>query len=125
MGDLAVDGEDEFGVKLGDVSSKLKTMGIDILDAQGQMHEMGEVIEEVAAKWDTWTRAQQQAAAVALAGKRQYNNLIALFENWDMYEEAKSTSQGGAGELQKQQDIYMESMEAHLNQLQAEAEELY
>lgn len=125
IGDLAVDGEDEFGIKLGDVSSKLKTMGIDILDAQGQMREMGEVIEEVAAKWDTWTRAQQQAAAVALAGKRQYNNLIALFENWDMYEEAKSTSQGGAGELQKQQDIYMESMEAHLNQLQAEAEELY
>ena len=125
MGDLAVDGEDEFGVKLGDVSGKLKTMGIDILDAQGQMREMGEVIEEVAAKWDTWTSAQQQAAAVALAGKRQYNNLIALFENWDMYEEAKSTSKGGAGELQKQQDIYMESMEAHLNQLQAEAEELY
>ena len=125
MGDLAVDGEDEFGVKLGDVSGKLKTMGVDILDAQGQMREMGEVIEEVAAKWDTWTSAQQQAAAVALAGKRQYNNLIALFENWDMYEEAKSTSKGGAGELQKQQDIYMESMEAHLNQLQAEAEELY
>lgn len=125
MGDLAVDGEDEFGVKLGDVSGKLKTMGIDILDTQGQMREMGEVIEEVAAKWDTWTSAQQQAAAVALAGKRQYNNLIALFENWDMYEEAKSTSKGGAGELQKQQDIYMESMEAHLNQLQAEAEELY
>lgn len=125
MGDLAVDGEDEFGVKLGDVSGKLKTMGVDILDAQGQMREMGEVIEEVAEKWDTWTSAQQQAAAVALAGKRQYNNLIALFENWDMYEEAKSTSKGGAGELQKQQDIYMESMEAHLNQLQAEAEELY
>ena len=125
MGDLAVDGEDEFGVKLGDVSGKLKTMGVDILDAQGQMREMGEVIEEVAEKWDTWTSAQQQAAAVALAGKRQYNNLIALFENWDMYEEAKSTSKGGAGELQKQQDIYMESMEAHLNRLQAEAEELY
>ena len=125
MGDLMVDGEDEFGVKLGDVSSKLKTMGIDVLDAQGQMRDMGEVIEEVASKWDTWTEAQQQAAAVALAGKRQYNNLIALFENWDMYEEAKSTSKGGAGELQKQQDIYMESMEAHLNQLKTETEDLY
>lgn len=125
MGDLMVDGEDEFGVKLGDVSSKLKTMGIDVLDAQGQMRDMGEVIEEVAGKWDTWTEAQQQAAAVALAGKRQYNNLIALFENWDMYEEAKSTSKGGAGELQKQQDIYMESMEAHLNQLKTETEDLY
>lgn len=125
MGDLAVDGQDEFGVTLGDVTSKMKAMGIEVLDSQGQMREMGTIIEEVAEKWGTWTRAQQQAAAVALAGKRQYNNLIALFENWDMYESAKATSAGGAGELQKQQDIYMESMQAHLNQLRVESEELY
>ena len=125
MGDLAVDGEDEFGVKLGDVSGKLQTMGIQILDAQGQMREMGDVIEEVAAKWDTWTSAQQQAAAVALAGKRQYNNLIALFENWDMYESAKGTSAGSVGELQRQNDIYLESVEGHLKKLTTELEELY
>jgi hypothetical protein len=35
------------------------------------------------------------------------------------------TSQDAAGTLQKQQDIYMESTEAHLKQLQAETEELY
>lgn len=124
MGDLAVGAEDEFGVALGDVSGKMKKMGIDILDQEGNMRDMGNVIEEVAAKWETWTEAQQQAAAVALAGKRQYNNLIALFENWDMYESNKSTSQNSLGELQKQQDTYMESTKAHMEQMQAAAEGL-
>ena len=125
LGDLAVDGEDEFGTKLGEVSNKLKTMGIDILDSQGQMREMGTVVEEVAAKWDTWSSAQKQAAAVAMAGKRQYNNLIALFENWDMYEDALQTSQNSLGTLSEQQEIYLDSAEAKLQQLKTSQEGLY
>lgn len=125
MGDLEVDGVDEFGVTLGDVSSQLRQMGIDVLDEQGNLRDMGIVVEEVAAKWGTWTKAQQQAAAVAIAGKRQYNNLFALFENWDMYESALSTSKNSTGTLQKQQEIYMESLEAHLNKLATSAQRAY
>lgn len=125
LGDLAVDGEDEFGVALGTVSKTMEEMGIQILDEQGQMREMGEVIEETAAKWNTWTEAQKQAAAVAMAGKRQYNNLVALFENWDMYTDALNTSVDATGTLQEQQEIYMESMEAHLQQMSTEAEKTY
>ena len=125
MGDLKVDGVDEFGTTLGDVSGQLKQMGIDVLDQQGNLRDMGNVIEEVAAKWGTWTDAQQQAAAVAIAGKRQYNNLIALFENWDMYESALSTSQNSAGTLQKQQEIYMESLEAKLQKLSTAGEKVF
>ena len=125
MGDLKVDGVDEFGVSLGDVSGQLEQMGINVLDQQGNLRDMGIVIEEVAAKWGSWTEAQQQAAAVAIAGKRQYNNLIALFENWDMYESALSTSQNAEGTLQKQQDIYMDSIEARLNKLKAASEGLF
>ena len=125
MGDLKVSGVDEFGTSLGDVSGQLKQMGIDVLDQEGNLRDMGMVIEEVASKWGTWTDAQQQAAAVAIAGKRQYNNLIALFENWDMYESALTTSQTSAGTLQKQQDIYMDSIEAHLKQLTVASEKLW
>lgn len=124
MGDLAVGAEDEFGVALGDVSGKMKQMGIDILDQEGNMRSMGTVIEEVAAKWNTWTSAQRQAAAVALAGKRQYNNLFALFENWDMYEANKAVSESSLGELQKEQDIYMESTAAHLKELSSAFEKI-
>lgn len=125
MGDLKVDGVDEFGVKLGDVTSKMQQMGIQVLDSNGDLRDMGSIIEEVAGKWSTWTQAQQQAAAVALAGKRQYNNLIALFENWDMYESALATSEGSEGTLQKQQNVYMDSLQAHLDQLKVSGEKVY
>lgn len=125
MGDLAIDGEDEFGVTLGNVSGKLHTLGIELLDEQGNMRDMGTVIEEVAAKWDTWTRAQKQAAAVAMAGKMQYSRLMSLFENWDMYNDALDMSKNSVGELQKQQDIYMQSTEAHLAKMRASFEDLY
>lgn len=125
LGDLALDGEDEFGVSLGTVSGQLEELGIQILDEQGQMRDMGDIIEDTAAKWQTWTQAQRQAAAVAMAGKQQYSRLIALFDNWDMYESALVDSQTAAGALNEQQDIYMESTEAHLQQLSTTAEETY
>lgn len=124
MGDLAVGMEDEFGVTLGEVSGKLKKMGVDILDQNKNLRDMGDVIEDVAAKWGGWTEAQRQAAAVAIAGKRQYNNLFALFENWDMYQSNLSVSENAEGTLQKQQDIYMESTTAHLEQLSAAGERI-
>lgn len=124
MGDLAVGMEDEFGVTLGEVSGKLKKMGVDILDQNQNLRDMGDVIEEVASKWGGWTEAQRQAAAVAIAGKRQYNNLFALFENWDMYQSNLSVSENAEGTLQKQQDIYMESTAAKQKQLKASAEGL-
>lgn len=127
MEDLELNGEDEFGVSLGSVSSSLNEVGISILDAKGEMRDLGEVIEEVGSKWNSgvWTDAEKQALAIDLAGKRQYNNLLALFENWDMYNEAVQISADSVGTLQKQQDIYMESTAAHLEQLRTEADKTY
>ncbi len=125
LGDLKVKGADEFGVSLGEVSSKLQTMGVDIIDQEGNMKEMGQVMEEVAEKWDGWTRAQKQAAAVAMAGKRQYPQLVALFENWDMYTENLDYSQNSEGEIEAQQQIYLDSIAGMQEKAKASWEEVY
>lgn len=125
IGDLKLGDADEDGLKLGDVAEGLDKLGINVLDAQGDLRDLGKVIEEVAGKWSTWTSAQQAAVAELMAGKRQYNNLIALFDNWGMYESALATSKNAVGTLQKQQDIYMESTEAHLQQLSTQWEDFY
>ena len=125
MSDLKVGETDEDGLDLGDVSGQMAQMGIQVLDETGNLREMGEVIEEVAEKWDTWSEAQKTAMAQVMAGKRQYNNLYALFESWDMYEDALETSRNALGTLQKQQDIYTESTAAKLKKLKATWEDLY
>ena len=125
ISDLKLGESDEDGLGLGDVSGGLKKLGIDVLDSEGELRNLGTVIEEVAGKWDSWTSAQQAAIAQLMAGKRQYNNLVALFSNWDMYTNAIEISRNATGELQKQQDIYMDSTEAHLQQLKTEWEDFY
>ena len=125
MSDLKLGETDEDGLKLGDVSGAMSSMGIDVLDASGNLREMGDVIEEVAAKWNTWTEAQKTAMAQVMAGKRQYNNLVALFENWDMYTNALNESANATGTLNEQNEIYLESTAAHLKQLSTEAERTY
>lgn len=118
-------GTEENGVTLGKYTAEMAAMGVRVLDSSNKLRNMGDVIEEVGSKWNTFTREQQVALAQTMAGTRQYNNLIALFDNWDMYTDAIETSKNSTGELQKQQDIYMESTEAHLQQLRTEAEKTY
>lgn len=125
LGDLELNGEDEFGVSLGKVSSVLKEIGVDIIDNQGNMMDMGDIVESVAQKWTDLSDAEKQATAVALGGKMQYSRLIALFDNWNKYEEALKMSTNALGTLDEQQSIYAEGTEAHLQRLQAELEKLY
>jgi len=110
---------------LGNYTGKMAKLGINVLDASGNLREMGKVIEEVGTKWASMTDEQRISLAQTMAGTRQYNNLLTLFNNWDKYQKALEISKNSAGELQKQQDIFMESTEAHLQQLQAEAEKTY
>lgn len=126
LGDLKVEGGmDEFGVTLGEVSGQLEQVGIQVMDQSGNMRDVGMVMEEVAAKWGTWNEAQQQSIAIAIAGKRQYNNLFALFENWDMYTETLNTAAGAAGTLEEQQNTALESLANKMDVLRATAEDLY
>ena len=125
MGDLQVDGVDEFGTTLGEVSGTLESVGIKVLDETGNLREMGTVMEEVAEKWQGWTEAQRQAIAVAMAGKRQYNNLTALFNNWSMYQDTLAVSQNAIGTLNQQQGIALQSVQKRLEILRTTAEELY
>ena len=110
---------------LGEYTSQMAEMDINVLDANGRLREMGDVVEEIGNNWNKLAREQQVSLAQTIAGTRQYNNMMALFDNWDMYQQAKSTSENSAGSLQKQQEIYLDSLDAHLNKLTAEAEELY
>ena len=118
-------GIDEDGVSLGNYSGKMAQLGINVLNANGKLRDMGEVMEEIGGKWDTLTREQQVYLAQTMAGQRQYNNLLALFDNFEEYNKALNTAQNAAGTLQEQQDIYMESTEAHLESLNAAVEDIF
>ena len=57
--------------------------------------------------------------------KRQYTQLIALFDNWDAYQNALSISENSEGTLADQAEIFAESWEAARKNVKAAAEGIY
>ena len=126
MSTIAAGGVDEEdGATLTSYTEKMSKLGVNVLDANNQLRKMGDVVEEVGGKWDTFSKEQQIALAQVMAGTRQYNNLIALFDNWDKYTEALNMSANAAGTLNKQNEIYMESTQAKLQSLSTAVEGVF
>ena len=124
LGDLSLGKTLEDGVDLGEVSSTLEKVGVAVLDVNGDMRSMGDIIEDLMGKWQGLSQAQQQALAVKLAGKYQYNNLMTLMNNSDMYFQQKQMAGSSQGALDKQQAIYMDSMAAKIQTVQTRWEGL-
>lgn len=115
----------EDGVDLNKYSTALKTVGVNILDASGNMKDMDAILDSLAGKWKNLSNAQKTALAQTVGGVRQYTTLISLMDNWDSMEQNLNIASTSEGSLQKQQDIYAESWEAASERSQAALEALY
>ena len=124
FGDLSLGETLEDGMDLGKVSSTLEKIGVQVLDRSGEMRDMGLIMEDLMEVWGTLSTAQKQGAAVTLAGKYQYNRLMALMENSDMYEGYYEDAKNSSGTLEQMQSEYMESLEGKANALKASFEGL-
>lgn len=113
------------GTTLNKYSSALEAVGISIKDQNGSLKDMNIILDEMGSKWGTLSRDQQVALSQTVAGVRQYTQLMSLMNNWDFFKENVEAASESTGALQKQQEIYMESAEAHLEQMRASFEGLY
>lgn len=113
------------GTTLNKYSSALEAVGVNIKNEAGQLKDMDEILDEIGAKWDTIGKDQQIALAQTVAGVRQYNQFIALMDNWDFMQENLQTVAKASGTLNKQNEIYAESWEAAKKRVQAAAEGIY
>ena len=122
IADLKMGDTLEDGVTLGDVSKQLSEIGVQILDEEGNLRNLGDVLEDLQAKWGDLSNAQQIALGTTLAGKYQLNPFMALMENADMYNDQLKMMTSSAGALDKQQAIYADSMQAKLQKLSTAGE---
>lgn len=113
------------GTTLNKYSSALEAVGVNIKNEAGQLKDMDEILDEIGAKWNTIGKDQQIALAQTVAGVRQYNQFIALMDNWDFMQENLQTVAKASGTLEKQNEIYAESWEAARKRVQAAAEGIY
>ena len=120
----------EDGTNLNKYSEALSKVGISIYETNGDLKAMDKILDEMAAKWENLSKVQQTALAQTVAGVRQYNQLVALMENWhandaDSMITNLNTAYNSSGALQEQADIYAESWEAASDRVRAAAEHIY
>lgn len=115
----------EDGTDLNKYSDSLKRVGIEIFDTAGELKDMDIILEEIGNRWDQLGKSEQVALAQAVAGVRQYNQLVSLMDNWDYFQENLSTARSSEGALDEQAKIYEESWEAASNRVRAAMESIY
>lgn len=115
LGDYGETLDDSMDIN--NVESQLAYVGIALRDQKGELRSSEEVLDELGRKWDTLSKNQQAAVAKALAGTRQQSRLIAMMEDYDRVIELQDISQQSAGATAAQADVYLEGMEAAMNNI--------
>lgn len=125
MQDLELGKTLDDGTTLGTYSQALEKIGINIKTASGEVKDMDDILDELGSKWDSLSSDVQLATAQAVAGTRQYNQLLALMNNWDAFQSNLAIAKGSEGTLEEQAEIYAESWEAARKRVLASAQGIY
>lgn len=115
----------EDGVDLNKYSQALEKVGIEVLNAKGEMRQMDDILDELGEKWEGLGDTTQAALAQTIGGVRQYNQMIALMDNWDSVVSNINKAKGATEELAKQQAIWSESYEGASDRVKQAQNELY
>lgn len=106
------------------VDKALKTVGINIKDANGQFRDMDGVLLELGSKWDSLSRNAQRYIATIAAGSRQQSRFIALMENHERTMELIEVATDSTGRANEQFAKYADTIEYKVNKIKNSWEEL-
>ena len=115
----------EDGVSLGKVTSQLEKYGVQVLDGEGQMRGVGDIMEDLMEVWSSLDQTQKAAVAQTVAGKYQLSRFEALMNRSDLYDEYKGASESADGTLDQMNEEIVNSLEGRMNKLQATFEGIF
>lgn len=107
-------------------------MGVSLLDANGNYRTTYEILQDIADLWNEIGKAdiadgqnRQAALLEVLAGKTRAQSLASLLQNGDMLRSVYEDVQDSEGSAIRENEAYMESIQAHLQVLEAKWQELW
>ena len=113
----------ETGESLSSVETVLSGLGIKLRDSNSEFRNFGDVLDEVASKFNAYSSVQQRAIAVAFAGTRQQEKFLVLMQH---YNEAlgytKESTEAAGTATDKFSNTYLKSVEAAQDRVTASFE---
>ena len=113
------------GVTLGKYSQAIQAVGVDIMTQNGQLKDMDTILDELGAKWDNLSKAQQTSLAQTVAGMRQYTQFIAIMDNYDEFKRNVGIASDAEGTLTEQWETWANSYEGAAKRVEQRSNELY
>lgn len=106
--------------------------GVSITDLNGNYRDTYDILQDIADIWDQIGEAdkadgqnRQAALLETMAGKTRAQALASILQNGDMLRSVYETSQNSEGSAQHENEIYMESIAAHQQQLSNAWQEMW
>ena len=114
----------ESGDDLSNVEKVLAKVGVKIRDGVTDFRDLGDVLDELAGKWNTLNDVEQNAISYNLFGSYQSNFGRILLSNWDKVEKLTEISQNSSTEALDKFSAYTDSVRSHINSMIASYENL-
>ena len=122
--------EDE--TKVNDVAKALKTVGIELMNSEGEWQDFDKILTTLSKKWTTLTDKQQSYIATTLAGVRAQNYFLSLMNDmskgleggstmWELYNGAMEA----AGITNQKYEVYLDGITAAQDRLTAAMQNFY
>lgn len=112
------------GEDLSNVETVLGGLGIKLRDSVDQFRNFGEVLDEVASKWTTFSDVNKRALASAFSGTHHMEEFLVLMENYGTALNYSEIAADSAGTAMQKFGAYQESLEAKTKRLSASFQEL-
>ncbi|MEI7025780.1 phage tail tape measure protein [Paenibacillus sp. y28] len=119
------EGGKEAGSGLKDIYSRLSTLSqsdailgsvsVSVRNMNQEMRGAGDILEDLAGKWSLLSEEQRESIAVTIGGRTQVSNFMALMDNYSYAMEAARTSLSSNGSAFRENDNYMQSLEARIS----------
>lgn len=114
----------ESGDDLSNVEKVLAKVGVRIRDGVTDFRDLGDVLAELAEKWNTLNDVEQNAISYNLFGSYQSNFGRILLSNWDKVNKLTQISENSSTEALDKFSAYTDSVQSHINSMIASYEHL-
>ena len=117
-----INGFEEMLAKAKNVNGE--ELNISLRSTEGEYRNLFDVIGDLSKKWSDLNQAQKLNISNLAGNKRRYSDFLSLVENFDTAIEASETALNSFGSALKENETYMESIEAQMSQARVAFESL-
>ncbi|MEK4008328.1 phage tail tape measure protein [Paenibacillus sp. FSL H3-0333] len=117
--------DEEDGTQVNDVAKALATIGVELVDAQGNFRDFGVVMDEIGGKWDSLTNRQQAYISTTVAGSWQSAKFLGLMSDYGQSVDLYKGALDSAGVSTEKFGLYQQGTEAHIDTMKTALEGLW